>query len=203
MSRTGRTLTRTIEIEPRQHDLFGLDLGEGPPRGQLIFGLLIFGVWLALTVPVSVLLAGGPSPNSALLFVAPPAAVVVLGWRKTDENPRRRKVTEWVLALRYIASGHEPIVTLGRNTARRHGARLRDRIAARFGNGDLLAVAIPTRIHENRSRKPAKPRQDPAVHVRATVRTYGTDYTERVVKNEKRGRRAAVSRRKQAKEQSV
>lgn len=202
MSRTGRTLTRTIEIEPRQHDLFGMDLGEGPLRGQLIFGLLVFGLWLGITVPLSFLLGSGPTPNSALLFVAPPAAVVVLGWRKSEENPRRRKVTEWVLAARFVISGHEPIVTLGRNTARYHAVRARDRVAARFGNGDLLAVAIPTRMHENRAKKPAKPRVSPAVDVRAVVRAYGVDYTEQVV-NKRRARHLAQPGSQKPKERSA
>lgn len=203
MSRTGRTLTRTIEIEPRQHDLFGMDLGEGPLRGQLVFGMLCFAVWLAITLPPSFLFGSGPSPNSALWFLAPPAALTVLGWRRTDENPRRRKVTQGLLALRYVISGHEPIVTMGRHVARSDAVRLRDRVAGRFGKGDLLALADPTRLHKAPTKqRQARPRGNPRVTFRPVARTYGTDYTARVVQQERR-HKARPPRRHAKKEKAA
>lgn len=46
--RVGRTLTHHFEIETRQYDLLGIDLGEGARRRMIIFGAVIIIVWIAL-----------------------------------------------------------------------------------------------------------------------------------------------------------
>ena len=43
--RVGRTLTHHFEIETRQYDLLGIDLGEGARRRMIIFGAVIILVW--------------------------------------------------------------------------------------------------------------------------------------------------------------
>lgn len=196
--REGRTLTRTLEIEPRQHDLFGLDLGEGPLRGQLIFGLCAVTLWLALTVPLS-FLWGGPGPNSALLFVAPPLLVTAIGWRHSEDNPRRRLVTVWVLTGRWVLFGHRPVVTVGRQVRRTDSARFRDRFAARFGGGDLMALAVPGRLHDGKQRDRAtRNRGRHEITFSPIVRTLGTGYTEAVVQAEPRHRRPPTETKESA-----
>ena len=63
--RAGRTLTSHFQLETRQHDLLGLDLGEGPPRRALIFGAMVFVVWVLLCAP----LLGAPTQNTFSLYV--------------------------------------------------------------------------------------------------------------------------------------
>ena len=178
MSRVGVTLTRTMDIEPRQHDLFGMDLGEGPLRGQLVFGFMAFALWLGVTIPLTLLTIGHVTPNLALLYIAPPAALTMFGWRRREDNPRRRAITQWLLAIRYVLRGHEPIVTLGRHNASSDSVRFRDRVAARWGDGDLLAVAVPTRLYQEHETKPAQRRGTPTIIFSPVVRTYGTRYIE-------------------------
>ena len=49
--RVGRTLTHHFEIETRQYDLLGIDLGEGARRRMIIFGAVIIVLWVALLFP--------------------------------------------------------------------------------------------------------------------------------------------------------
>ena len=53
MSRTGRTVSRQLHIESRQHELFGVDLGEGIPRKVLLIGAIAFVLWAGLVFSVT------------------------------------------------------------------------------------------------------------------------------------------------------
>lgn len=109
MARTGRNFTRDLSIEARQHSIMGLDLGEGPSRRVVAFGAIVFPVWLLAMWP----LLGVPSPQTFTLYFLPPAIITWFGMR--EGNPkRRRRITQWVLALRYPLIGHRPIIKLGR-----------------------------------------------------------------------------------------
>lgn len=109
MARTGRNFTRDLAIEARQHAIMGLDLGEGPSRRVVGFGLIVFPVWILLMWP----LLGMPTAQTFTLYVLPPS--LLTWWGMREGNPtRRRRITGWVLALRYPLLGHRPIIKLGR-----------------------------------------------------------------------------------------
>lgn len=109
MARQGRNYTRDLTIEARQHSILGVDLGEGPPRRVIAFGLIVFPVWVILMWPIF----GTPTPHTFIFYSLPPTLVTWFGMRPgTPKN--RRRITELVLALRYPLIGHQPIMKLGR-----------------------------------------------------------------------------------------
>ena len=73
--RVGRTLTHHFEIETRQYDLLGIDLGEGARRRMIIFGAVIILIWIALLVP----LVGVPKKPTVSLYVVPPFVITASG----------------------------------------------------------------------------------------------------------------------------
>jgi hypothetical protein len=114
--KTGRTFTTYFEIEPRQHDIAGFDLAEGPTRRVLIIGALAYAVWL----PLMVLILGTPDKFTLTLFVLPPAVFVRAGELESATNPRRKRMTGWALRLRRALVGHRTIIHLGRRQPARH-----------------------------------------------------------------------------------
>ncbi|GAB4097829.1 hypothetical protein GCM10028787_33040 [Brachybacterium horti] len=108
--RTAHNYTGAFALETRQHTLLGIDLGEGPPRKPLIFGIAVFAVWIALLW----VLLDGPSKFTATLFILPPALITWFGSQKAAGNPRRFRFTTWVLAAAFVLRGHLPIINLGR-----------------------------------------------------------------------------------------
>lgn len=108
MATQGTVYTPHFEIEPRQHELLGLDLGEGPPRRGLILGALGLVLW---AVPV-VLIFGWPTKNTATWYILPPALVIALGLSKSTRMRRRIRLTEWVLAIRYALTSR-PVIRYG------------------------------------------------------------------------------------------
>lgn len=109
MSTSGRVLTPHLELESRQHELFGLDLGEGPTRRGLIFGLLMLSTWCLVWAPF----LGVPNKYTFSLYFLPPMIVTVLGMRDSPRTARRRWLTDWALALRYAVVGHQPVIRWG------------------------------------------------------------------------------------------
>jgi len=109
MARQGRIYTKDLAIEPRQHELLGLDLGEGPERRTIGFGLVVFALWVAITAPI----LGVPTQITFTFYILPPSLITWFGRQTSARLPRRRRVTEWVLALRYPLVGAEPIIKLG------------------------------------------------------------------------------------------
>lgn len=114
MARQGRNYTRDLSIEARQHSLMGIDLGEGPSRRVIGFGFVVFPAWLLLMWP----LLGVPTPHTFTLYFVPPVIATWFGMREGTPT-RRRRITQWVLALRYPMIGHRPIIKLGRVTPTR------------------------------------------------------------------------------------
>lgn len=139
--REGRTLTRTMQIETRQHELFNVDLGEGAPRAALVAGFLLVITWAG----VLFLLLGAPTRVTFTLYVLPPSLLTIYGWRESPTNPRRRRVTDWALALRWIARGHRPVVALGRQPSAGRTRGLWQRCGERLGVEDLAALLMPWR----------------------------------------------------------
>lgn len=134
--RTGRTLTRHFQLETRQHDLFGVDLGEGIPRSTLALGAVAFTVWTGLLLAVF----GIPAAKFASFYVLPPGLVTVFGARRSRTVDRRRNVTCWGIAARYLTVGHLPVVCGGRRDADRPE---RVAVRARWAVRAERAAAIP------------------------------------------------------------
>lgn len=136
----GRALTRTMRFERRQHELFGVDLGEGAPRGLLGFAGLVFGAWWVLMLAV----IGWPTAQNSLAWTMPPLLVVVWGWRPGRYHPRRRRVTEWLLAWRWVRLGHQPVIALGRREPTAGEVlSLRSRVDYRLNRGGAKAALMP------------------------------------------------------------
>lgn len=186
--RSGKVLTRTIEQEPKQHTFMGVDLGEAVPRGQLMMGLIAYAVWVAIWLP-PLLLLGWFNQITVTLVLMPPMVVSMFGWRKAENNPRRRNITQWVMAMRWVKAGHEPVVVLGRHRAHRHAMRLRDRLALRFGDGDLLAIALPGRQDRGTaSDRRVRGRGKPQITFRPTVQIVDSTAADKLLSTPARRR---------------
>ena len=126
--RVGRTLTHHFEIETRQYDLLGIDLGEGARRRMIIFGAVIIVLWVALLVPF----IGVPQKTTVSLYIVPPFVITAFGWRPGKVHERRRRVTEWALSARYALRSHRPVIALGARAAdKSEYLRLSERIPLR------------------------------------------------------------------------
>ncbi|MGK4066822.1 hypothetical protein AB0Y14_12300 [Rothia sp. HC945] len=106
---TGRNVTKQLNIETRQHEFLGLDLGEGPRRRDLILGIIVFPVWAGLCW----LIFGPPMKQTSLFYMAPPILLLTLGVKESDRNHRRIKLTMGLMNLRYMFTAHRPVVRLG------------------------------------------------------------------------------------------
>ncbi|MDN5797200.1 MAG: hypothetical protein L0H79_15800 [Intrasporangium sp.] len=152
MSREGQTLTRTMGFETKQHELFGIDLGDGAPRRMLVWGALCCAIWWGLLYVIF----RGFNPMTMFFWLAPPVFLAYYGWRD-GRTHRRRKVTEWVLTARWLRRGSEPVIALGRRKATRaERMGLVERWGHRFGHDDPIALinprrAAPERRHERPS----------------------------------------------------
>lgn len=113
--RVGRTYTKDLAIEPRQHDLLGLDLGEGPPRRLLGILALSCTVWWTLLG----MMFGLPSQASVTWYLLPPVLLSWFGMQPSPQLGRRRRITQWLLMLRYPTIGAQPIIRLGARPADR------------------------------------------------------------------------------------
>lgn len=113
---TGRTVTKQLRIETRQHELMGVDLGEGPRRRDLLLGFIVVPVWIGLMW----LILGPPTKVTSLLYMAPPMLFLVYGIQENSRNSRRMNVTMWALALRHGLVGHLPLIRGGARRAARN-----------------------------------------------------------------------------------
>lgn len=113
---TGRTVTKQLRIETRQHELLGFDMGEGVRRKDLILGLVIFPAWLVFLW----LVLGAPTKATSLLYILPPMVFLKYGITESERMPRRMNFTQWILAIRYGLTGHRPIVRAGARRASRN-----------------------------------------------------------------------------------
>ncbi|MFD9819070.1 hypothetical protein [Streptomyces violascens] len=113
--RIGRTYTEHFRIDTRQHEILGVDLGEGIPRRALLLGMALYAVWDGALL----LLFGLPSRFTATLYILPPLVTVVYGVQRSRRLDRRWNITNWSLAVRYLVLGHRPIINGGRRAATR------------------------------------------------------------------------------------
>ncbi|MDN3294639.1 hypothetical protein QWM81_11345 [Streptomyces ficellus] len=168
--RKGYTFTRHFDLETRQHELMGLDLGEGVPRRTLILGVALFATWCGALV----LIFGAPSKYTFSAYMLPPLIIAVLGAQRNRRVDRRRNLTCWALTWRYVTSGHRPLINGGRRAAERSEwipvrARWGDRIDKLLdlpGFGGLE----PLLSGENKPAPAASP-----VRLDARARMYGPD----------------------------
>lgn len=130
MSRTGRTVSRQLHIESRQHELFGVDLGEGIPRKVLFIGAVAFVLWAGLVFSVTRTV----NQQMMILYCLPPLLFVQVGIQESPKNPRRWRLTQLILRFRYAAWAHRPVIRFGRRAADRHEfLPLTDRIGGKLG----------------------------------------------------------------------
>ncbi|MET9365794.1 hypothetical protein ABZX93_33465 [Streptomyces sp. NPDC006632] len=115
MSRIGHTYTRHFDLETRQHEILGMDLGEGPSRRLLVTGAAIYTVWTGGLL----FLFGFPSQVTFTLYFAPPAIITYYGAQRSRSNERRWNLTRWALLIRYLTVGHRPVINGGRRAAER------------------------------------------------------------------------------------
>ncbi len=115
MASTGRTLTKHFQIETRQHELFGLDLGDGIPRRMLVTGFVLTTGWFVALWWV----AGAPTSDTASFYLLPPVVTAYFGFQENRRQPRRRNLTAWAITARYLLAGHRPIIHLGTRRAER------------------------------------------------------------------------------------
>ncbi|MFJ3673664.1 hypothetical protein ACIPSE_45205 [Streptomyces sp. NPDC090106] len=113
--RSGHTYTRHFELETKQHELMGLDLGEGAPRRALVLGLCLYALW----VTPLLFLFGFPSKISFTAYFLPPLITTVYGTQRSRVVDRRWNITRWSIAFRYLVLGHRPIICGGRRAASR------------------------------------------------------------------------------------
>lgn len=130
MSRTGRTVSRQLHIESRQHELFGVDLGEGIPRKVLLVGAVAFVLWAGLVFFVTRKF----NQQMMILYFLPPLLFVQLGIQESPKNPRRWRLTQLILRIRFAVLAHRPVIRFGRRAADRHEfLPLTDRIGGKLG----------------------------------------------------------------------
>jgi hypothetical protein len=134
--RVGRTFTRHFDLETKQHELLGLDLGEGAPRRALVLGLALYALW---TGPL-LLLFGFPNKITFTAYFLPPLITTVYGTQRSRIIERRWNITRWSIGVRYLVLGHRPVVNGGRRAATRSEWLPR---RARWAGKTELLVASP------------------------------------------------------------
>ncbi|MFF2548370.1 hypothetical protein ACFVUY_38235 [Kitasatospora sp. NPDC058063] len=102
-------------MESRQHELLGLDLGEGAPRRALILGMVLVTLWVGPLL----LLLGLPGRYTLTLYFLPPVLTTVLGAQRSRTLDRRWNLARWAISTRYLVLGHRPIICGGRRAAHR------------------------------------------------------------------------------------
>lgn len=186
--RCGETYTRQVEIEPRQHEIFGIDLGEGPKRFDMLFGVTVFVLWVLLFYGLTRVVA----KELMIFYMLPPILIAFNGVKLNEFQERRKNVEAWFKRIRYALVGHRPIVNMGRGHASR-GEFFP--LAYRFRWAEMKA-----RIARRKTTRTVHP--DPAPHVAIgsplgttqSLRLYGDDHLEAVIAKSqaKNSRRAAA-----------
>ena len=175
--RVGRTLTHHFEIETRQYDLLGVDLGEGARRRMIIFGVVIIVLWCALLFPF----VGVPEKATVSLYIVPPFVITAFGWRPGKFHERRRRVTEWALSIRYALRAHRPIIGLGARVAdKTEYLPWRERIATRKVADLAKARVTPEWQREALVELDPRVRAGADIAVNQRARLLGADHVQRV-----------------------
>ncbi|MFD8633746.1 hypothetical protein [Streptomyces sp. NPDC059533] len=177
--RQGMTYTSHFSrLEPRQHELLGIDLGQGVLRRTLLLAALAFAVWDGLVF----LLIGFPSLRWLTLYLLPPSLVTVLGARPSKACDRRTALAVWVIGAHYQVYGHRPVICGGRVVAHRsewipRAARWARYVPALAGAVGAVAASRLLGVGGAEAVPPA----GPAVELAHTARLYGPDHMVKVV----------------------
>ncbi|MGW0703026.1 hypothetical protein ACWGJT_03365 [Streptomyces xantholiticus] len=182
--RESRTYTRHWDLETRQHELLGIDLGEGIPRTTLRYGLLFFGTWWTGWL----VLFGFPAQPVVPFFLLPPIWLTYAGAKRSLTYWRRTNLLVWGVHAQYLLRGVQPVIGRGRIPAPRLGLRLRARrLGERMphlpqvpGAGALFAAKGPDAAHSTGA----------PVRIRPRVRLYGPDAVAKSRRRLRRTRRA-------------
>lgn len=105
-----RTFTKHYELESRQYELFGIDLGEGIRRRALLVGVAAVVAWVGVLYAVGLSLR----PSTFLAWVAPPLVLAYYG-TQPDASGRRSRLAEWRDAVRFAVAGRRPLTGLRRD----------------------------------------------------------------------------------------
>jgi hypothetical protein len=60
-----------------------------------------------------------PTATTFSFYVIPPVLFSYFGFQDSERQPRRKNLTRWAIKLRYMTTGHQPIVRLGARSAYR------------------------------------------------------------------------------------
>ncbi|MEU9237112.1 hypothetical protein [Streptomyces subrutilus] len=184
--RTGTTYTRHFDLETRQHELLGMDLGEGVSRRTLVLGLVLYLVWTGGLL----LVIGLPTQVTFTFYFLPPLLTAIFGTQRSGRNDRRWNITYWALTIRYLTVGHRPVICGGRRAATRSEWIP---IGVRWGRkGDVFRRESARLRHEDEYTGPLEITAGPPVVLAARPRLYGPDAVGRArgLGNGKSGKRA-------------
>ncbi|MFK0142544.1 hypothetical protein [Streptomyces murinus] len=186
--RTSNTYTRHWDIETRQHELLGLDLGEGLPRTTLKYGAVIFPLWWGLWL----LVIGFPPQPAIPLFLLPPLGATYFGAKRSTAYWRRTNLLMWGVRLNFLHHGVKPIIGRGRIPAPKAGLRLRtQRLGERAPQLGEMPAFGPLFATDTDSSDAAESNGRPA-RLRPRLRMYGPDAVAKArAKTAKKHRRAA------------
>lgn len=181
--RLTHTYSRHWDIETRQHELLGIDLGEGIPRKTLRYALAICGTWWALWL----LVFGFPPARAVSLFLAPPIALTWAGSKRSQTYWRRTNLLVWSVRIAYLMRGIQPVLGRGRIPGPRLGVRLR---ARRLGERVPQLPGMPglEGLFGSEGPDPTHADGEP-VSTRPRVRLYGPDA---VAKSRRKRRRSTT-----------
>ncbi|MEE2524494.1 hypothetical protein [Pseudarthrobacter sp. J47] len=189
--RIGRTYTKAFSIETRQHELLGYDLGEGAQRRHLRLGLAAAAVWIALMIPI----LQAPNQITASIYLIPPGVFIALGVQMDPRQPRRMRVSSWLLSLMFTFSGHQPIVNMGNRKATKNEQitwRERSKLDA-LATNPLTRPALmgirrllgmpPLPFHKVRhtTADHSGPVGKPIVLAQSDIKIYGADYLHEMI----------------------
>lgn len=170
-----RNFTKAFKVETRQHELLGLDLGEGPTREMLIFGSLFLIAWMGLLW----LIFGPPTPHTFIFYLTIPAIVVYYAFQDSKRVPRRKNLAEWAIKAHYQTHGHRPIIGLDTRRATRAECRpLRTRLGLATIEAIMKPWQPPVRPWERQTTaSEANPAaKQPVIRLNRHARLYGFEY---------------------------
>lgn len=170
--RVGRTFSERFRVETRQHNLMGLDLGEGPKRRDLRIALMLSAIWLLICVPI----IGVPNQVTTSVYVIPPALIIALGVQPSTVHPQRIRLFEWTRRWHYALVGSQTVVNLGRRRpGRQEQVPLAERVHWRQIGRYILPWTIgPAWEQGHREGHPVGPLARPA-RISQKVRLIGND----------------------------
>ncbi|HEX5495851.1 MAG TPA: hypothetical protein VFX70_14870 [Mycobacteriales bacterium] len=125
-----RTFTKHYQLESRQYELFGIDLGEGVRRRALLVGVAAVLVWVGLLFAAGVAL----HPSTFLVWVAPPLVVTYYG-TQSEASGRRSRLAGWVDAARFVTTGRRPLTGLRGDVAAERSVTVRLSTRRRMAGG--------------------------------------------------------------------